>query len=102
MTGEDSSALAFAQKQKLNDEEQLTVAFLQIMAGNSSAAERSLQRYAASHPWISPRSLEIIRAFADMSAAVHRGDGQAALNRAASIPDFQESYLLFLKARAIC
>ena len=31
---------------------------------------------------------------------MHRGDGQAALNRAASIPDFQEPYLLFLKARS--
>ena len=27
-------------------------------------------------------------------------DGQVALNRAASIPDFQEPYLLFLKARS--
>jgi len=34
-----------------------------------------------------------------MSAALERGDGQAALTRAASIPDFQEPYLLFLKAR---
>ena len=100
MLGEESSALAFAQKQKLNDEEQQTVAFLQTIAGNSSAAQQSLQRYAASHPWISPRSLEISRAYAEVSAAVHRGDGQAALSRAASIPDFQEPYLLFLKARS--
>ncbi len=56
MMGEDSSALAFAQKQKLNDEEQQAVAFLQTLAGNSAAAEQSMQRYAASHPWISPRS----------------------------------------------
>ena len=100
MMGEDSTALAFAQKQKLNDEEQQTVVFLQTMAANSSAAQQSLQRYAASHPWISARSLEISRAYADVSAAVHRGDGQAALSRAASIPDFQEPYLLFLKARS--
>jgi serine/threonine protein kinase/tetratricopeptide (TPR) repeat protein len=100
MMGEDSSALAFAQKQKLNDEEQQTVAFLQTVAGNSSAAQQSLQRYAASHPWISARSLEINRAYADVSAAVHRGDGQAALSRAASVPDFQEPYLLFLMARS--
>ena len=100
MLGEESSALAFAQKQKLNDEEQQTVAFLQTIAGNSSAAQQSLQRYAASHPWISPRFLEISRAYAEVSAAVHRGDGQAALSRAASIPDFQEPYLLFLKARS--
>jgi eukaryotic-like serine/threonine-protein kinase len=100
MMGEDSSALAFAQKQKLNDEEQQTVAFLQTVAGNSSAAQQSLQRYAASHPWISARSLEISRAYAEVSAAVRREDGQAALNRAASIPDFQEPYLLFIKARS--
>jgi len=31
---------------------------------------------------------------------VHHGDGQTALNRAASIPDFQEPGLLFLKARS--
>ena len=100
MMGEDSSALAFAEKQKLNDEEQQTVAFLQTVAGNSSAAQQSLQRYASSHPWISPRSLEIDRAYAEVGAAVRRGDGQAALSRAASIPDFQEPYLLFLKARS--
>jgi serine/threonine protein kinase/tetratricopeptide (TPR) repeat protein len=100
MMGEDSSALAFAEKQKLNDEEQQTVAFLQTVAGNSSAAQQSLQRYASSHPWISPRSLEIDRAYAEVGAAVRRGDGQAALSRAASISDFQEPYLLFLKARS--
>jgi len=100
MMGEDASALAFAQKQKLTDEEQQTVAFLETVAGNSSAAEQSLQRYAASHPWVSPRYLEINRAYAEATAAVHRGDGQAALNRVASIPDFQEPYLLFLKARS--
>jgi len=100
LMGEGSSALSFAEKQKLNDEEQLTVAFLQTMAGNSSAAQQSLQRYASSHPWISPRSIEINRVFAEISAAVHRGDGQTALSRATSIPDFQEPYLLFLKARS--
>jgi tetratricopeptide (TPR) repeat protein len=100
LMGDDSSALAFAQKQKLNDEEQQTVAFLQTVAGNSSAAQQSLQRYAASHSWISPRSLEISRAYAEATAAMHRGDGQAALNRVASIPDFQEPYLLYLKARS--
>ena len=100
LMGEGSSALSFAEKQKLNDEEQLTVAFLQTMAGNSSAAQQSLQRYASSHSWISPRSIEINRVFAEISAAVHRGDGQTALSRATSIPDFQEPYLLFLKARS--
>src|SRR6202051_4999587 len=57
LLGEDSSALSFAQQQKLNDEEQQTVSFLQTVAGNSSAAQQSLQRFAASHPWIAPRGL---------------------------------------------
>ncbi len=100
LLGESSSALSFAQQQKLDDYEQRTIAFLQTMAGNSSAAQQSLQRFAASHPWIAPRALEIDQAFADITAAVHRGDGQAALSRASGIPDFQTAYLLFLKGRA--
>jgi eukaryotic-like serine/threonine-protein kinase len=100
LLGESSSALSFAQQQKLDDYELRTVAFLQTMAGNPSAAQQSLQRFASSHPWIAPRALEIDQAFADISAAVNRGDGQAALSRATSIPDFQGPYLLFLKGRA--
>ncbi|HXM23978.1 MAG TPA: protein kinase [Terriglobales bacterium] len=100
LLGESSSALSFAQQQKLNDEEQQTVAFLQTMAGNPSAAQQSLQRFGSSHSWIAPRALEIDQAFADVSAAVHRGDGQTALSRASSIPDFQDPYLLFLKGRS--
>jgi len=100
LLGEGSSALSFAQQQNLGGEELQTVAFLQIMAGNSSAGQQSLQRFAASHPWVAPRALEIDQAYADASAAVHRGDGQTALSRAASIPNFQDAYLLFLKARS--
>ena len=100
MLGEGSSALSFAQQQKLDDEQLQTVAFLQTLAGNSSAAQQSLQRLAASHPWIAPRALEIDQAYADVTAAVQRGDGQAALTRAATIPDFQDPYLVFLKARS--
>jgi hypothetical protein len=59
-----------------------------------------MQRFASSHPWIAPRALEVSQVYADMTADVHSGDGQAALSRAASIPDFQDPYLLFLKARA--
>jgi serine/threonine protein kinase/tetratricopeptide (TPR) repeat protein len=100
LLGESSSALSFAQQQKLDDYEQQTVAFLQTIAGNPSAAQQSLQRFASSHPWIAPRALEIDQAFADITAAVNRGDGQTALSRATSIPDFQFPYLLFLKGRA--
>jgi eukaryotic-like serine/threonine-protein kinase len=100
MMGEGPSAISFVQQQKLDDEQLRTLAFLQTLAGNPSAAQQSLQRYAASHPWIAPRAIEVDQAYADVSAAVQRGDGQAALSRAAGIPDFQEPYLLFLKARS--
>jgi eukaryotic-like serine/threonine-protein kinase len=98
--GEGPSAISFVQQQKLDDEQLQTLAFLQTLAGNTSVAQQTLQRYAASHPWIAPRAIEIDQAYADVSAAVQRGDGQAALSRAAAIPDFQEPYLLFLKARS--
>jgi eukaryotic-like serine/threonine-protein kinase len=100
MMGQNSSALAFAQQQKLDDEELQTVAFLETLAGNPSAAQQSLQRFAASHPWVSPRAIEIDQVYADVTAAVQHGDGQTALSRAATIPDFQEPYLQFLKARS--
>ena len=98
--GNQSSALSFVQQQKLNGEELPALAFLQTMAGNSSAAHQSLQRYASNHPWIAPRGIEIAQAYFDIIAAVQNGDGQSALSRAASIPDFQDPYLLFFKARA--
>ncbi len=100
LLGEGPSALSFTQQQKLEGEELRTIAFLQVLAGNSSAAQESLRRYASSHAWIAPRALEIDQAYADVTAAVLRGDGPTALSRAASMPDFQEPYLLFLKARA--
>jgi serine/threonine protein kinase/TolB-like protein/TolA-binding protein len=99
LLGEGSSALSFAQQQKLDDEQLESVAFLQTLAGNSSAAQQSLQRFAASHPRVTPRHVEIQQILYEVSAAVQSGDGQAALNRAASMPNFQDGYLLFLKAR---
>jgi tetratricopeptide (TPR) repeat protein len=100
LLGKGSAALSFAQRQKLDDEQQLTVAFLETQAENSSAAQQAWQRFASSHPWVAPREIEIEKAYADIGAAVQRGDGHTALSRAASIPDLQEPYLLFLKARA--
>lgn len=100
LLGESASALSFVKQQKLDGEELPALAFLQINAGNSTAAQRSLQKFASTHPWISPRSLEVQWTYFDMSAAVQEGDGQTALSRAAGVPDFQDSYLLFLKARA--
>jgi tetratricopeptide (TPR) repeat protein len=100
LLGESSSALSFVRQQKLDGEELLAEAFFDTIAGKRSAAHESLKRYALSHPWIAPRALEVRQTYFDMSAAVENGDGQTALSRASSIPDFQDSYLLFLKARA--
>ena len=100
LLGRSSAALSFAQQQKLEGEELQPVAFLQTMAGDTPAAERSLQRFASSHPWVTPRAVEIQKVLYDMAAAVEHSDGQAALNRASNIPDLQDPVLLFLKARA--
>ena len=100
LLGEGPSALSFVQQQKLDGDELETVPFLQTVAGNPSAAQESLRRFASRHPWIAPRALEIDQAYADVTAAVLRGDGPTALSRAASMPDLQEPYVLFLKARA--
>jgi eukaryotic-like serine/threonine-protein kinase len=100
LLGQGPSALAFAQQQKLGGEELQAVAFLQTVTGNPSAAQQSLQRFASSHPWVAPRALEIQQTFNEIVAAVLRGDGQAALTRAATIPDFQRPNLLFLKGHA--
>jgi eukaryotic-like serine/threonine-protein kinase len=100
LMGEGPSALAFVQQQKLDDNQLPTVGLLETLAGNTGAARQSRQRFAASHPWISSREIEIEEAYADIVAAVQQGDGRTALNRAASIPDFQDADRLFLKARA--
>jgi eukaryotic-like serine/threonine-protein kinase len=100
MLGESSSALSFVQQQKLDDEQLPALAFLETQAGNSSAAQQSLQRFAASHPWLAPRAIEIDQGYADVTAAVQRGDAQAALSRAATITDYQDPYLLLLKGRS--
>jgi serine/threonine protein kinase/Tfp pilus assembly protein PilF len=100
LLGEGSSALSFAQQQRLDDQQLPVVGLLETLAGNTAAARQSWQRFAASHPWISSREIEIEEAYADIAAAVQRGDGQTALNRAAGIPDFQDTDLLFLKSRA--
>jgi serine/threonine protein kinase/TolB-like protein/Flp pilus assembly protein TadD len=100
MLDQSSSALTFALQQKLGGEELQTVAFLQTIAGNTSAAEQSLKRFAASHPAVAPRVIEIQQTFNDMTAAVQRNDGPTALTRAASILNLQYEPLLLLKGRA--
>ncbi|HYL13207.1 MAG TPA: protein kinase [Terriglobales bacterium] len=100
MLDQSSSALSFAQHQKLDGEELQVVAFLQTIVGNTSGAEQSLKRFAVSHPAVAPRAIETYQTLNDMSAAVERNDGQTALTRAASIPNFQYAPVLFLNGRA--
>jgi tetratricopeptide (TPR) repeat protein len=99
MLGQRPAALAFAQQQKLDDEELQSVALLQTVAGNSSAAQQSTQRFASSHPWVAPRAVEVEQIVYEANAAVERGDGQAALTVLARAPDFQYPPRVFLLAR---
>ena len=98
--GQTSSALSFAQQQKLDGEELQAVAFLQMIEGNTSAADQSLQRFASSHPYVTPRVIENRRTLYEVSAAVERNDGQTALIRSAGLPDFRFPSTLFLRGRA--
>jgi serine/threonine protein kinase/Flp pilus assembly protein TadD len=98
LLGQRSSALFFAQQQKLADEELQAVALLETLQGNLPASQQSLRRFQVSHPWLT-RQIEIDQVHSDVVAAVERGDGQAALSRAGSMPDFQAPYVLFFKAR---
>jgi tetratricopeptide (TPR) repeat protein len=95
-----SSVLPYVQQQKLDGEEQSAIAFVQTMMGNSAAAQQSLQRYAAVHPQLAPRAIEIRQIYFDTVAAVQRGDGQTALNRLAGAPDTENPYPLFFRGRA--
>jgi eukaryotic-like serine/threonine-protein kinase len=100
MLGQGSSALSFAQQQKLGGEELQAVALLQTMSRNASAAQQSLQRFASTHPWVTARSTEIQKTINDAQAAMESNDGQTALNLAASTPDLQFAVMLFLKGRS--
>jgi eukaryotic-like serine/threonine-protein kinase len=98
MVGQGPAALSFASHQKLDGEELLTVSFLQATSGNAKDAEESLQRFAANHPRVSPRFIEIVKAVNEMSAAVAHDDGQAALTRSTGMPEFSD--VMFLRGRA--
>jgi eukaryotic-like serine/threonine-protein kinase len=100
MLGQSSPALAFAQQQKLDGEEQQAVALLQYATGNSSGAEKSLERFADAHPAVTPRVIKDQKAFNNLIAAAEHQQGQAALGAAASGRDLQQPALLFYKARA--
>ena len=100
MLGQSSAALSYAQQQKLDGEELQAIALLQTLAGNSTAGEQSLKRFAETHPAVAPGPIEQRQAVNEIFAAVLRNDGQAALTRAATIPNFQNPPLLLIKGRA--
>ena len=100
LLGKSAPALSFVNQQKLNGDEQVGLAFLQTMAGNAAASQQAFQRYQATHPWIAPRGIELWQIYFDTIADVQKGDGQSALSRTASLPEFEDPYLLFFRARA--
>jgi serine/threonine protein kinase/tetratricopeptide (TPR) repeat protein len=95
-----TTVLSYIQQQKLNGEELSAIAFLQTMEGNASAAHASLQRFAALHPELSPKTIERHQAYFDIVAAVQRGDGQAAVNRMTGIPYIELLEPVFFQGRA--
>ena len=99
LLGQRSSALSFARQQNLFDEELQAIALLETLEGNVPGSQQALRRFRVSHPWLTPRPIEIDQVYSDVVAAVERGEGQAALSRAVSMPDFQAPYVLFFKAR---
>ncbi len=98
--GEGNSALTFARRQKLGGEEYVAMSWLEALQGDKAEAARSLQQYAAAHPWVGPQLLERLHAEGEMYAALLRSDGQAVLAAAGSLPDFQDARLLLAKGRA--
>ncbi|HEV2489555.1 MAG TPA: protein kinase [Candidatus Acidoferrales bacterium] len=100
LTGKTRAALQFARAQKLQGEELPPISFLQTVLGDKQGAERSMQQYADSHSWISPKANELQRATNELYAAISRNDGPAAIAAANRIPDYNLDYLLFARARA--
>lgn len=100
MLHQQPSALSFARQQKLDGEEFRAIAYLTTIAGDISGAEQHRRSYASSHPWLSPRVIEVIRIQDKIAAAVESGEGQGALDAASNLPDFQYLELLLNKARA--
>ena len=78
MLGDTASALTFAQQQKLDGEELIVISILQRVLGKADAAEQSLQKFAASHPYVAGRWIETQRESGEWLAALYRGDGGAA------------------------
>jgi tetratricopeptide (TPR) repeat protein len=102
LTGEGISAdLTFARQQKLAGDELPALALLEAVQGDSQAAERSLQQYAATHSsWGGLHTPELMGADNRAYAALARNEGQAALAATSALPDLQDPPFLFAKGRA--
>jgi eukaryotic-like serine/threonine-protein kinase len=98
LLGENSSALSFAQQQNIGDEQLVTVALLQSVAGNTSAADQSWDKFKSSHPWVAPRFFETRKKLQGAYAALQRSDGRAALAATGGLPEFGE--VRYLQGRA--
>ena len=59
-----------------------------------------MNRFAASHPQVTPRAVEIQRTLDEIAAAVEHKDAQTALAAIARIPDLQSAGALFFRGRA--
>ena len=95
-----SAALSFGRQQNLEGRENEVISWLEAAQGDLAAAERSLQRFAAADPFIGPAGLEWRRTGNEMVAALARSDARAALTAADRLGDFNDSWLLLLRARA--
>jgi eukaryotic-like serine/threonine-protein kinase len=100
LMGETSSAQSFVKQLKLDGNELPAQAFFETLAGNSSASRQLLDRYAASHPYLVPRAIELRQISFDLVTAVQKGDGQAALSRVAGTLDTASPARRFFMARA--
>jgi tetratricopeptide (TPR) repeat protein len=98
--GDTSSALAFAQQQKLQGEELPAVAYLQAVVGNQAAADQAHARYFAGAPWLSQRAAEQNKLIEQIAAAIQKGDGSTAVALAAQLSPRHTTLLHFLRARA--
>jgi len=98
--GDTASALSFVRQLKLNGEEFMPLAFLQRVSGNSAAPQQSVQTFVSSHPWVAPRAVAIQQSTIEAAVALYRGDGQGVFNHLAGLPDFQDPFTLYIKARA--
>jgi tetratricopeptide (TPR) repeat protein len=81
-----AEGLSFASQQKLHDEQWPALSLLQTVHGDTGAAERSLEQYAASRPWIRPVAITQMRTENQISAALFRKDGNAAMALLAGQP----------------